>query len=277
MSEPPTIAYLGPRATFTHQAAWKAFGKEAAYAPAGSIDEVFAMVQDGRARQGVVPVENSNEGVVTSTMDLLADSSLSITGEIVLPIRLALLSLSDDLSQVKTVFSHPQALAQCRIWLQENLPHAHLMETRSTAEAASRCREEPGTAAVAGRLAGELYRIPLLVEDIGDWAENLTRFIIFSADQAQPTGNDKTSVVVSIKDRVGALYAMIRPFGDHGINLTKIESRPSKKKAWDYVFFMDFEGHREDPEVKQALEEVGEHCLYLKILGSYPKGRVEEY
>jgi chorismate mutase/prephenate dehydratase len=270
-----TIAYLGPLATFTHQAAWKAFGHGAEYIPAETIDEVFSMVQQGRAHRGVVPVENSNEGVVTSTMDLLVDSSLVITGEIILPIRQMLLSREDDKESIRTVYSHPQALAQCRKWLRENLQGAVLVDTRSTAQAAELCREETGSAAVAGELAAELYGIPILAKDIGDWEENLTRFLVFSSQPALSTGNDKTSLVFSIKDRVGALYEMLKPFGESGISLTKIESRPSRKKAWDYVFFVDFDGHMDDPKVRTTLEKLEELCLFIKVLGSYPKGSVE--
>jgi len=269
------ISYLGPMATFTHQAAWKVFGQEADYRPAESIDEVFAMVQQGEALRGVVPVENSNEGVVNSTMDLLVDSSLVITGEVVLPIRLMLLSREDEKESIGTVYSHPQALAQCRKWLRDNLQGAVLVDTRSTAQAAELCREKAGSASVAGELAAELYGIPILHKDIGDWEENLTRFLVISGRSAAPSGNDKTSLVFSIKDRVGALYEMLKPFGESGISLTKIESRPSRKKAWDYVFFVDFDGHMDDPKVKSTLEELEELCLFLKVLGSYPKGTVE--
>jgi len=262
-------------ATFTHQAARKVFGQEAEYLPAETIDEVFSMVHQGDAHRGVVPVENSNEGVVTSTMDLLVDSSLVIIGEVILPIRLMLLSRESEKESIRTVYSHPQALAQSRKWLRENLQGAVLVDTRSTAQAAELCKEKAGSASVAGELAAELYGIPVLVEDIGDWEENLTRFLVISSQPAPSTGNDKTSLVFSIKDRVGALYEMLKPFGGSGISLTKIESRPSRKKAWDYVFFVDFDGHRDDPKVKATLEELEELCLFIKVLGSYPKGSVE--
>lgn len=271
----PAISYLGPMATFTHQAAWKVFGQEADYKPAETIDEVFAMVQEGVAQRGVVPVENSNEGVVTSTMDLLVDSSLVITGEVILPIRLMLLSREAGKESIETVYSHPQALAQSRKWLRDNLPGADLVDTRSTAQAAELCREKTGSASVAGELAAKLYGIPIIFKDIGDWKENLTRFLVISSIPATSTGNDKTSLVFSIKDRVGALYEMLKPFGDSGISLTKIESRPSRKKAWDYVFFVDFDGHREDARVKATLDKLEELCLFMKVLGSYPKGTVE--
>lgn len=274
MAEQLRVAYLGPEATFTHQAARRTFGRGARYLAAESIADVFTMVGQGYADVGVAPVENSNEGVVTSTLDLLVDSGQQITGEIILPIRLMLLSREPSLDTVRTVYSHPQALAQCRNWLQRNLSEAKLKDTRSTAEAVAFCAEVKGTAAVGGELTAELYDVPVLEEDIGDWEENLTRFLVFSSQPMEPTGEDKTSIVLSIKDRIGALYEILKPFGDSGINLTKIESRPSRKKAWDYVFFMDLEGHRDEPKLKKTLEIVRNYCEDMKILGSYPKGSV---
>jgi chorismate mutase/prephenate dehydratase len=268
------VAYLGPEATFTHQAARQTFGRSARYLSAESIGDVFTMVGQGYADMGVAPVENSNEGVVTSTLDLLVDSDQQIAGEIILPIRLMLMSREQSLETIRTVYSHPQALAQCRQWLERNLSEAKLKEARSTAEAAALCAEVKGTAAVGGELTAELYEVPVLVEDIGDWKENLTRFLIFSDRMAEPTGDDKTSMVLSIKDRVGALYEILKPFGDRGISLTKIESRPSRKKAWDYLFFVDIEGHRDEPKVKETLEVVGEYCEEMRVLGSYPRGAV---
>jgi chorismate mutase/prephenate dehydratase len=268
------IAYLGPEATFTHQAARQTFGRSARYLAAETIGDVFTMVGQGYADMGVAPVENSNEGVVTSTLDLLVDSDQQIAGEIILPIKLMLISREKSLETVRTVYSHPQALAQCRQWLERNLSEANLKDSRSTAEAVALCAEVKGTAAVGGELTSELYEVPVLEEDIGDWEENLTRFLVFSNRKSGPTGDDKTSIVLSIKDRVGALYEILKPFGDNGISLTKIESRPSKRKAWDYLFFVDLEGHRDEPKVKETLERVGEYCEEMRVLGSYPKGTV---
>ncbi|MDF1535951.1 MAG: prephenate dehydratase [bacterium] len=275
MSDQLRIAYLGPVATYTHQAARQTFGRGERYLPAESVGDVFSMVQQGFADRGVAPVENSNEGVVTSTLDLLIDSRQFISGEIILPIRHMLLSREPTLDNIRTVYSHPQALAQCRQWLGRNLSEAKLKDARSTAEAATLCAEVPGTAAVAGELTSELYEVPILESDIGDWEENLTRFLIISNGMVPPTGSDKTSVVLSIKDRVGALYEILKPFGENGINLTKIESRPSRKKAWDYVFFVDIEGHINDPMVNATLKEVKVYCEEMKVLGSYPKGTVK--
>lgn len=272
MPEPLRIAYLGPEATFTHQAARHSFGRGARYVPAETIGDVFTMVQRGFVQCGVAPVENSNEGVVTSTLDLLVDSDLFISGEIIIPIRLMLLTRETDLRDIRIVYSHPQALAQCGKWLQENLWEAKLKDTRSTTEAVALCAEMDKAAAVAGELASEIYDVPIRVTDIEDWEENLTRFLVLSKEETPPTGDDKTSMVLTIKDRVGALYDILRPFGENGINLTKIESRPSRKKAWDYLFFVDLEGHREDPVVRDTLQKVGEHCVEMKVLGSYPKG-----
>jgi chorismate mutase/prephenate dehydratase len=268
------VAYLGPEATFTHQAARQTFGRSARYLAAETIGDVFSMVGQGFADMGVAPVENSNEGVVTSTLDLLVDSDQQIAGEIILPIRLMLMSREQSLDTVRTVYSHPHVWGQCRQWLERNLSEAKLKDARSTAEAVTLSAEVDGTAAVGGELAAELYEVPILVENIGDWTENLTRFLVFSNRTAEPTGDDKTSIVLSIKDRVGALYEILKPFGDNGVNLTKIESRPSKKKAWDYLFFVDLEGHRDEPKLHKTLEIVGEYCEDMKILGSYPRGAV---
>jgi chorismate mutase/prephenate dehydratase len=268
------VAYLGPEATFTHQAARQTFGRSARYLAAETIGDVFSMVGQGFADMGVAPVENSNEGVVTSTLDLLVDSDQQIAGEIILPIRLMLMSREQSLDTVRTVYSHPHVWGQCRQWLERNLSEAKLKDARSTAEAVTLSAEVDGTAAVGGELAAELYEVPILVENIGDWTENLTRFLVFSNRTAEPTGDDKTSIVLSIKDRVGALYEILKPFGDNGVNLTKIESRPSKKKAWDYLFFVDLEGHRDEPKLHKTLEIVGEYCEDMRILGSYPKGTV---
>jgi chorismate mutase/prephenate dehydratase len=271
VAEPLRIAYLGPEATFTHQAARHSFGRGARYVAAETIGDVFNMVQRGFAHCGVAPVENSNEGVVTSTLDLLVDSDLSISGEIIIPVRLMLLTKETDLKDIRTVYSHPQALAQCGKWLQKNMWEAKIKDTRSTTEAVALCAEMEKTAAVAGELASEIYDVPILAAGIEDWEENLTRFLVLSEKEARPSGDDKTSMVLTIKDRVGALYDILRPFGENGINLTKIESRPSRKKAWDYLFFVDLEGHREDPVVRDTLQKIREHCVEMKILGSYPK------
>jgi len=266
------IAYLGPEATFTHLAAIKNFGKSAEYISTKSIADVFAEVEKGRADYGVVPIENSTEGVVNHTLDMFIESDLKICAETLLEILHCLLSQSDDLQKIKRIYSHPQAFAQCRNWLEDHLPNAELVETASTAEAAQRVKKERTAAAIASDLASELYGLKIVASRIEDRSDNFTRFLVISKDFPPSSGVDKTSILFSIKDRVGALHDMLVPFKKHNINLTKIESRPTKKKAWEYIFFVDFVGHLTEENVQKALSELEEQCLYLKILGSYPRG-----
>ena len=265
-----TVAYLGPPATFTHLAAVNKFGESAKYIPVSSIKDVFDEVERGRIRFGIVPVENSTEGVVNHTLDLLVDSPLLIYGEIRFEIGHNVLSKADSLEQIKTIYSHPQAIAQCRKWLEVNLPTATISEEPSTARAAERCVDDPTAGAIASELAAELYQLKILRSRIEDNIHNATRFLILSQRGSERTGKDKTSIIVSAKDRVGALYDMIRPFSSYGINMTKIESRPTRRKVWEYLFFMDLEGHQDDDRVKKAIDEVKGRCLFLKVLGSYP-------
>jgi chorismate mutase/prephenate dehydratase len=264
------VACFGPPGSFTHQAAVKSFGPDAHYLAAPVIDEVFSLVEEEKAVSGVVPVENSNEGAVTSTLDLLVDSPLLIAGELFLPIRLLLLSREESLAAVRTVYSHPQALGQSREWLRRHLPQARLAEEKSTSEAAAHAALEKGAAAVAGELAGRLYGLRALAEGVEDRGENVTRFLILSREPAPATGDDKTSVVLSVPHKPGALHAMLRPLAEGGVNMSRIESRPSKKKAWDYLFFIDFAGHRDEPAAARALGELRNEALFLKVLGSYP-------
>lgn len=268
-----TVAYLGPPATFTHLAALQKFGESAQFVPVTSIKDVFDEVERGRARFGVVPIENSMEGVVSHTLDLFVDSPLLIYGEVMLEIAHHFLSKAERLEEIQTVYSHPHAIAQCRNWLEVNLPHARVAEEPSTARAAERCAQDPTAGAIASELAAELYGLKILRSRIEDHIHNFTRFLILSQRAAERTGQDKTSIIVSAKDRVGALYELIRPFSSYGINMTKIESRPTRKKVWEYLFFMDLEGHQDDDRLKKALEEVRGRCLFLKILGSYPAHR----
>lgn len=265
-----TVAYLGPQATFTHLAALHKFGESAQYIPVDSIKNVFDEVERGRARFGVVPVENSTEGVVNHTLDLLVDSPLLIYGEVRQEISHHFLSKGNHLSQIKTVYSHPHAIAQCRNWLETNLPSVSVVEEPSTARAAERCVNDLTAGAIASELAAHIYGLTILQARIEDNIKNFTRFLILSQREADRTGKDKTSIIVSAKDRVGALYDLIRPFSSHGINMTKIESRPTRRKVWEYHFFMDLEGHRDDDRLKKALEEVKGRCMFLKVLGSYP-------
>jgi chorismate mutase/prephenate dehydratase len=270
LQRPFRVAYLGPLATFTHQAALRRFGASAEYVPLRSIPEVFAEVEHARAETGVVPVENSTEGVVSHTLDRLIDSELPICGEIQLEIHHNLLSLARELGEVKQVVSHPQALAQCRSWLDRNLPHAQSVEVGSTAAAAERALEEPSVAAIASGLAADLYQLPLLRERIEDLPHNMTRFLVIGRRPVGPTGRDKTSLLLSVKDEVGALYRILEPIAAARINLTKIESRPTRRRPWEYVFFVDFEGHQAEPTAQQVLTALRERCLFVKVLGSYP-------
>jgi len=270
LEHPLPIAYLGPSATFTHQAALLRFGSAASLVPARSIAEVFEEIERGRAEFGVVPVENSTEGSVNVTLDRLIDSELVITGELLLEIAHHLLSRAQDVAEIRTVCSHPQALAQCRQWLTSNLPEVTLEEVSSTSAAVERAGSDPTVAAVASDLAARLYALPVLSRRIEDNPFNTTRFLVLGRRAMPPTGKDKTSILCSLKHEVGALAAFLDPFARHGLNLTKIESRPTKRRPWEYVFFVDFEGHLDTPPVQAALSELRERCLFLKLLGSYP-------
>jgi chorismate mutase/prephenate dehydratase len=270
LQRPFRVAYLGPVATFTHLAAIRQFGECAEYHAARAIQEVFSEVEHGRADVGVVPVENSTEGVVNHTLDRLIDSELLICGEVRLEIHHYLLSQAGDLADVKQVFSHPQALAQCRGWLDQNLAHAHVVEVPSTAAAAERALEEATGAAIASELAGRISGLPVLRERIEDLSQNVTRFLVVGHRAMGPTGHDKTSVLLSVRDEVGALYRILEPFAVARVNLTKIESRPTRRRPWEYVFFVDFEAHQGDPKAQKVLDALRECCLFLKVLGSYP-------
>ncbi|HLY38461.1 MAG TPA: prephenate dehydratase [Candidatus Binatia bacterium] len=266
------IAYFGPEGTFTHVAARRQFGAAADYLPVGSIAEVFHEVEAARADLGVVPVENSTEGMVAHTLDLLADSPLEICAEIMLPVRHHLLARRGTaVEAVERVVAHPQALAQCRRWLVEHLPGVPLVAEASNARAAERARDEAGLAAIAGDAAAETYELAVLAEAIQDDPANLTRFVVLAPhDEVQPSGDDKTSILFAVRDEVGILARMLRPFAAHGIDLIKIESRPLRGRPWEYVFFLDLKGHRRERRVRQALADVEKSALRLKVLGSYP-------
>lgn len=271
LQEPVKVAYLGPRGSFTHQCALNKFGSQASYVASESIEDVFTSVEQAHSSYGVVPVESSLEGMVTRTLDMFVESQNKITAEKNQPISQCLLS-SDRMEKIDTVYSHPQALAQVRGWLRKNLPNVEIKETSSTSEAAKIASEKKAAAAVGSKAAAEIYALDVLEEDIQENWNTVTRFLIISKSDSERTGQDKTSIMFSITDRVGALYEILKPFGEHGINLTKIESRPSKRGIWDYYFFVDFEGHREDENVQKVIEKVEEYCVFLKILGSYPRG-----
>jgi len=269
------IGYLGPEATYTHQAAVKNFGAGLKYQALPDIPDVFRAVEAGSCDYGVVPIENSTEGAVNRSLDLLVDSELTIISQVYLNVRHSLFS-SSTLENIRQVKSKDQALAQCADWLRLHLPDAELIPVNSTAEAVCQCREEEGIAAIAGGLAGRIYGVPELAEGIQDRADNVTRFLVVAQNGLPPKEGVlyRTSLVMSLADRVGALQTVLHEFSERKINLCKIESRPSKKKSWDYYFFIDFTGHAGDPEIEEVLTGLSAACPFLKILGSYPETTV---
>ena len=270
LEHPLPVAYFGPPGTNTHAAAMRRFGSSIQFVAVRSIVEVFDEVERGRAAFGVVPVENSTEGAVNITLDRLIDAEVYITGEVTLDITHFLLSRAADLGEIKVVCSHPQALAQCRQWLNANLPDVKTEEVSSTSAAAERARDDATVAAIASELAARLYDVPVLRPRIEDNPSNSTRFLVIGRQPVPPTGRDKTSILFSMKNEPGVLYSILQPFAARRLNLTKIESRPTKRRPWEYLNFVDFEGHRDTDDVRAVLGEVKERCQFLKILGSYP-------
>ena len=272
LEQPVKVAFLGPEGTFTQAAALKHFGHSAVAVPLPAIDEVFREVAAGAADYGVVPVENSTEGVVNHTLDSFLDSSLQICGEVELRIHQHLLiGPNTKPDNITRVYSHPQSLAQCRKWLDAHLPKAERVTLNSNAEAAKRVAGEWSSAAIAGAMAESLYGLTRLHSNIEDEPDNTTRFLIIGRSDVPPSGDDKTSVMVSVKNEPGALYQLLEPFRNHGIDLTRIETRPSRSRKWSYVFFIDFAGHRDDPAVRLALDEIRPTVVELRPLGSYPR------
>jgi chorismate mutase/prephenate dehydratase len=271
---PLKVACLGPLATFTHLAALRHFGSSALFVPVDSIKGVFDAVEVGETEFGVVPIENSNEGVITHTLDMFVDYELKVSAEVLLEITHNLISKSGDKTKIRKVHSNPHAAAQCRQWLLTNLSGIPILEATSTAKAAELASKDEESAAIASELAAKIYNLVFVEKNIGDSKNNITRFLVISKEVAQKTGNDKTSIMFSIKDVPGALYNILYPFKKAKINLTKIESRPSRRKAWEYIFYVDMEGHINDKKLKKAINTVKDNCLYLKILGSYPHGGI---
>ncbi|MGI9239685.1 MAG: prephenate dehydratase [Verrucomicrobiales bacterium] len=263
------IAYLGPEGTWTHQAAINKFGHSVAYSPQPSFTEVFDQVARRVADYGVVPIENSTEGAVNHTLDLFADSPLKICAQILLPIDNALMATGPR-EEITKLYSHPQVFGQCRGWIQRNFPQAEIIEVSSTTRAAEIAKDESGAAALGGQLAAELYGLEILEPSIQDRTTNTTRFLVLSHNTCPATGNDRTSIMFSVRDRPGSLFSALKPFNEFEINMSKIESRPSKRRDWEYFFFVDVLGHCEDQKLITALDELGEHCSFVKILGSYP-------
>lgn len=271
LEEKQKIAYLGPQATFTHLAAQSYFGASSDLATYPSVDQVFNQVERGHFVYGVVPVENSTEGVVNHTLDCFIDTSLKVCAEVVLKIEHHLLAKTKDLKKIKTVYSHPQALAQCRRWLNENLPHAKRIDCASTALAAQKAQKTITAAAIASPIAASEYGLTIIKSKIQDQTNNFTRFLVIGKSESSPTKQDKTSLLMMIDNSAGSLAKTLKKLADAKVNLTKIESRPIKKKAWQYLFFIDLDGHQQDPKVARVLEQIKKQASFFKILGSYPK------
>ena len=274
IQKPQTVAFLGPEATFTHIAAMNHFGYSVSFAPQMSILEVFREVEKGDSNYGVVPVENSIEGAVNHTLDLFFESGLKICAEIYCPVSHDLLSVSGSLERIDRIFSHPQAFAQCRNWLRKYLPDVILEECSSTAHAAEKASREPGTAAVASSRAAQMYNLKVAAPKIQDFTHNVTRFLVIGTDVTHSTGADKTSVMFATVHAPGALHRVLEPVAVAGINMEKLESRPTKHENWNYFFFVDIEGHIEDNIVAETLNSMKPLCLYHKYLGSYPKVQI---
>lgn len=265
-----SIAYLGPEATWTHQAARQKFGASVKYAPQASISEIFHAVERGKADFGVAPIENSTEGAVNHTLDVFMDSELKICAQILLRIENNLIAKIPR-EEIRKVYSHPQVFGQCRQWLQHHLAGVECIEVSSTTRAAELAAAEPGAGALAGRMAAEVYGLEILEASIQDSPNNTTRFLVIGHHTCPPTGTDKTSLMFCVQDKAGALFDALAPFKKLKLNMSKIESRPSKRKAWEYFFFVDVEGHAEDEPIVQALAQLEQHCTFVKILGSYPR------
>jgi chorismate mutase/prephenate dehydratase len=273
LEAPMKVAFFGPKATFTHLAAMQQFGLSAELVPQKSIPAVFEEVGKGRSKYGVVPVENSTEGMVSHTLDMFMESDLKIDAEVLLEIHHYLLSRTGRLEDVKKVYSHPQPIAQCRDWLAENLPNIPVVDVASTAVAAQIVSEDYTAAAIASELAASMYDLKIVRERIEDQVNNFTRFLVIGKKLTEMSGDDKTSLMFSVKDEVGILYRMLEPFAKRGINLSKIESRPLKKKAWEYIFFLDLMGHIADAVISDAVRELKQCCQFVKVLGSYPRAK----
>jgi len=271
--DPLKVSYLGPEGTFTQTAVYKHFGHSVRGLPFSTIDEVFQEVESGAADFGIVPIENSTEGTINHTLDMFLTSPLKICGEVELRIEQHLLSTEDGLENIKRICAHDQSLAQCRGWLREYLSHVELIGVSSNATGARRARDEHGTAAIGGQAAAEVYNLKILVNNIEDRPDNTTRFLVIGRKLLASSGEDKTTVLVSTPGTEGAgvLHALLQPFATHGVSMTRIESRPSRRQNWDYVFFIDLEGHAEEPPLKDALAELQENSSLFRLIGAYPE------
>lgn len=271
LEEPLRVAYLGPEGTFTQQATLKQFGDSVLGQPMVTVDDVFREVASESCHYGVVPVENSTEGVVNHTLDNFINSSLRICGEVELRVHHHLMVAEDAEPEIKRIYSHQQTLGQCRRWLNGHYPDVPRVITTSNADAARRVVEEKDAAAIAGEIASEIYGLKILSRQIEDESDNTTRFIVLGREDVSPSGNDKTSIMVSAHNQPGALYKLLEPFHLHNVMLTSIETRPSRTGMWSYVFFIDFEGHREDGPIQRVLNDIDKDALEVKLLGSYPR------
>jgi chorismate mutase / prephenate dehydratase len=271
--EPLRVAFLGPAGTFTHAAARELFGYEPSYVEAPTIDGVFDSVRYGDADYGVAPIENSTEGPVAHSVDALIEGGVMIRGERVLEVNQCLMSVAASLDTIERVYSHPQALAQCRDWLSHSLPRAELVNAASTAAAARDAATDPTGAAIGSRMAGELYALPVLRERVQDEAGNATRFVVLGTTDTPRTGDDKTTIIFAVHDVRGALRRVLQVFDDRGVNLSRIESRPNRRRAWDYLFVADLDGHRDDANIRDATAALIAICPMLRHLGSYPRHR----
>lgn len=271
--KPLTVAFLGPKGTYTQAAVLKHFGHSVHALPLASIDDVFHEVQALRADFGVVPVENSSEGTVNNTLDRFLTTNLAICGEIELRVEHSLMGRMTDLAQIQRVCAHPQAFGQCGAWLQQHLPKVERVAVSSNAEGARRARDEQGTAAIASEVAAEIYGLRILAPSIEDHDDNTTRFLVLGTGLLHPSGIDKTTILVSAEAtaEAGALFRLLEPLARHKVSMSRIESRPSRRRKWDYVFFIDLEGHADDPPVALALQELKERASLFRVLGSYPR------
>ncbi|MFH0975200.1 MAG: prephenate dehydratase [Spirochaetota bacterium] len=270
------VAYLGPEASHSHSASISHFGSSVQSIPLTSITDVFYEVEKGKADYGLVPVENSYEGLVTHTLDMFMESPLKICSETLYKVTHCLLSLQDDIGKIKKIYSHPQIFAQCRLWIENHLPHAEKIEASSSSKAAELVEWDKYSAAIATEHAAYRYNLKILENGIEDIPKNYTRFLVIGKTDCDRTGTDKTSIMIGISDKPGALVGILQPFAKRNINLTKIESRPTKKMPWDYVFFIDCEGHITDQNIIDALNEIKPYSLQTKILGSYPRSIIKE-
>ncbi len=270
LEQPLRVAYLGPAGTFSESASRKHFGSAPTFIPLATIEDVFRAVEAGNADYGVVPVENSTEGAVGGTLDLLLANPLKVCGEVKLRIHQQLMSQADGIGAARRIYSHAQSLAQCHEWLNRNLPHLPRIPVSSNAEAARMASEDPESCAIAGEAAAELYGLKILAANIEDDPGNSTRFLVIAEHDAGPSGDDRTSLVLSTPNRPGAVHTLLEPLARHGVDMSNLQSRPARAGLWEYVFYVDFKGHREDAAVAAALKELDERAAFVKVLGSYP-------